>query len=403
MTSDYCGNMMVCGTVRKRSNSPIMNNSASAQVRIERKGDAGFEIGLQGAWRAGNNPASVKESLSSLDDQSGMERIVLRDDGLTGWDSSLLVFLRALSALARQKGSELDVSGLPEGVQRLLGLADNVSGRAGDRIAGRLSPSLVSRIGELVLAGFRDFFQFVAFLGELTMAFGALLRGRARYRGSELWATIQECGPEALPIISLISILVGMILAFLGAVQLQAFGAELFIADAVAVGMVREMGALMTGIIMAGRTGASFAARLGTMQVNEEIDALKTMGFSPIEFLVLPRALALILMMPLLSIYAVVLGILGGAIVGVFMLDLTPIQYYMQTVNAVSIQAIASGLIKSSVFGVVVAVSGCLQGVRCGRSAAAVGEATTAAVVNAIVYIIVADSLISVIYVITGF
>lgn len=206
-----------------------------------------------------------------------------------------------------------------------------------------------------------------------------------------------------MPIISLISLLVGMILAFLGSVQLKMFGAEVFVADAVAVGMVREMGALMTGIIMAGRTGAAFAARLGTMQVNEEVDALQTMGFSPMEFLVLPRALALILMMPLLAIYANVLGILGGAIVGILMLDLTPVQYYLQTVGSINLQAIVSGLIKSSVFGVLVAVSGCMQGIRCGRSASAVGEATTAAVVNAIVYIVVADSIISIIYVLTGF
>ena len=194
-----------------------------------------------------------------------------------------------------------------------------------------------------------------------------------------------------------------MILAFLGSVQLKLFGVEIFIADAVAIGMAREMGALMTGILMAGRTGAAFAARLGTMQVNEEIDALRTLGFSPMEFLVLPRVLALVLMMPLLTIYADLLGILGGAAVGIGMLDLSPAQYYHQTVNAIDARAILAGLVKSAVFGVLVAFSGCLQGIRCGRSASAVGEATTAAVVNAIVYIVVADALLSVIYVVTGF
>ena len=159
----------------------------------------------------------------------------------------------------------------------------------------------------------------------------------------------------------------------------------------------------MTGILMAGRTGAAFAARLGTMQVNEEVDALQTMGFSPMEFLVLPRAMALIIMMPLLSIYANVLGILGGAIVGILMLDLTPTQYYLQTLSSITLSSVVSGLVKSSVFGVLVAISGCMQGIRCGRSASAVGEATTAAVVNAIVSIVVADSIISIIYTITGF
>jgi phospholipid/cholesterol/gamma-HCH transport system permease protein len=181
------------------------------------------------------------------------------------------------------------------------------------------------------------------------------------------------------------------------------FGAEIFIANGVAVGMVRVMGPLMTAIIMAGRTGAAFAAQLGTMQVNEEVDALQTMGFSPMEFLVLPRALALIIMMPLLTIYANVVGIIGGAIIGILMLDLTPMQYYLQTIGAIDIRSVASGLINSSVFGVLVAISGCMQGIRCGRSASAVGEATTAAVVNAIVYIVVANSIISVIQTITGF
>ena len=230
-----------------------------------------------------------------------------------------------------------------------------------------------------------------------------MLRGRAQYRRSDFLAVLQECGPEALPIIALISLLVGMILAFLGSVQLKMFGAEIFVANGVAMGMVREMGALMTGILMAGRTGAAFAARLGTMQVNEEVDALQTMGFSPMEFLVLPRAMALIIMMPLLSIYANVLGILGGAIVGILMLDLTPTQYYLQTLSSITLSSVVSGLVKSSVFGVLVAISGCMQGIRCGRSASAVGEATTAAVVNAIVSIVVADSIISIIYTITGF
>lgn len=371
-------------------------------VKIEQESLGTRRLRLAGAWRVGDRSVDAQNALATIGDEADIQRVTVIDDGITKWDSSLPVFLRALKAVTGSRGADLDVSGLPDGVQRLLRLAEHTRDQTGARGAAS-KPSWLARVGAQTVRAARDFGASVVFLGELTIAFGNMLRGRARYRQSDLWAVIQECGPDALPIISLISVLVGMILAFLGAVQLRMFGAEVFIANAVAVGMVREMGALMTGIIMAGRTGASFAARLGTMQVNEEVDALQTMGFSPMEFLVLPRAIALILMMPLLTIYANVLGILGGAIIGIFMLDLTPTQYYVQTVNALSMQAILSGLIKSAVYGILVALSGCMQGMRCGRSAEAVGQATTAAVVNAIVYIIIADSLISIIYVITGF
>jgi phospholipid/cholesterol/gamma-HCH transport system permease protein len=208
---------------------------------------------------------------------------------------------------------------------------------------------------------------------------------------------MQECGARALPIVSLISLLVGLILAFVGAIQLQQFGAQIYVADLVGIAMVREMGAMMTAIVMAGRTGAAFAAQLGTMQVNEEIDAFSTLGFSPIDFLVLPRMLALILMMPLLCIYADAMGILGGALVGVAMLDLTITEYFIETQGAIDMVDIMVGVVKSAVFGVLVALAGCLRGIQCGRSAQAVGLATTSAVVMGIVFIIVTDGIFSVI------
>jgi phospholipid/cholesterol/gamma-HCH transport system permease protein len=382
----------------------MMDNKqpGTAIVRIERVEPGILEFAFSGPWRSMDNRDAISSALAELESASRLKKICVRDEGITEWDSTLLTFLRTMSVMAKSAGAVLNVSELPEGVRRLLHLAEAIPERKGARRSADKS-SWVARVGTRTIKGFRDFGESVSFLGELTQSFFAMIKGKARYRRSDLFAVIQECGPEALPIISLISVLVGMILAFLGSVQLKMFGAEIFIANAVALGMVREMGALMTGIIMAGRTGAAFAARLGTMQVNEEVDALQTMGFSPMEFLVLPRALALIIMMPLLSIYANFLGIIGGAIVGILMLDLTPTQYYLQTIGSIDLQSVVSGLIKSAVFGVLVAISGCMQGIRCGRSASAVGEATTAAVVNAIVYIVVADSLISIIYVMTGF
>ena len=192
-------------------------------------------------------------------------------------------------------------------------------------------------------------------------------------------------------------------MAFVGAVQLRPFGAQIYVADLVGLAMAREMGAMMAAIIMAGRTGASFAAQLGTMTVNEEIDALRTLGISPIEFLVLPRVLALALMMPFLCLYADLMGLAGGAVVGVFMLEIPLWAYINETTATLVLSDFAQGWIKSAVFGVVVALAGCLRGMQCGRSSEAVGIATTSAVVTAIVWIIVWDSIFAVVFHVLGY
>jgi phospholipid/cholesterol/gamma-HCH transport system permease protein len=255
----------------------------------------------------------------------------------------------------------------------------------------------LSRVGASAVEFAQSSGEMLAFIGEAFLAFIKLLVGKARFRRSELFLIIQECGAQALPIVSLISFLVGLILAFVGAVQLKMFGAQIYVADLVGIAMAREMGAMMTGIIMAGRTGASFAAQLGTMEVNEEIDALKTMGISPMEFLVLPRMLALVIMMPLLCLYADLVGILGGVFVGVSMLDLSFSQYFTQTLAALDLTDFGIGIFKSAIYGVLIALSGCLRGIQCGRSASAVGVAATSAVVTAIVAIIVSNGIFAVI------
>ena len=207
---------------------------------------------------------------------------------------------------------------------------------------------------------------------------------------------------KALPIVGLISLLSGLTMAFVGAVQLQKFGAEIFVADLVALSMVREMGALMAAIVMTGRTGAAFAAQLGNMRVSEEIDALHTMGIRPVDFLVVPRMLALVIMMPLLCMYANLIGIIGGYLVGVLMLDMSTHQYITQTFNAMGLKDLFSGEIKSFFFGIVVATSGCFYGLMCGRSSAAVGRAVTRSVVTGITFIIVVDAIFAVIFHILG-
>jgi phospholipid/cholesterol/gamma-HCH transport system permease protein len=276
-------------------------------------------------------------------------------------------------------------------------------GRSELRGATRAPTDAVRRAGgRTAISLGRTSARAVAFVGEVASAFGRLLRGRARFRFRDVVLLVEECGAQALPIVTLISLLVGMILAFVGAIQLTRFGAEIYVADLVAVATVREMGCIMTGIIMAGRTGSGFAARLGTMNVTQETDALATLGIRPIEFLVLPRVVALCLMMPVLCAYADVLGIAGGAAVSALILDVTPLQYFRETVSAITLASYAAGIVKSVAFGAIVAVSGCLRGMESGRSSAAVGEAATSAVVTGIVLIIAADGVFAVLFDILG-
>ena len=358
-------------------------------------------VRLIGQWMMHATLPSTETVQTALAAMPQVQRVIFETQKLTDWDSGLLTFLLKLKDMCTQRRVEFDQTGLPQGVQRLLALATAVpEHHESQREGGR--ESIVVQIGKGALATTAAMHEFLTFLGQVALACMQLVRGRARFRGVDLALILQESGAQALPIVSLISFLVGLILAFVGAIQLRPFGAQIYIANLVGLGMAREMGALMTGIIMAGRTGAAFAAQLGTMTVNQEIDALTTMGLNPTEFLVVPRLLALVLMMPLLCIYADLIGILGGAVVGVGMLHLGAAQYYQQTLYMLQLLDFAVGLIKGTVFGVVVALAGCLRGMQCGRSASAVGAATTSAVVTAIVWIIVWDALLTVTYNILG-
>jgi phospholipid/cholesterol/gamma-HCH transport system permease protein len=361
----------------------------STQLSFTRPAPDTLQINLAGAWHmtAGLPPvANVEQALATT---PAPHQVSFDTRQLGGWDSALLIFLTKVAELCAQHGIRADRSGLPSGVQRLLDLADAVPERKGAR-SESTRPSVLARIGGGALALLAEADAFLAFLGQTVVAFGALLRGRARFRAADLLLYIQEAGADALPIVTLISFLVGIIMAFVGAVQLQKFGAAIYVADLVGIAVVREMGAMMTGIVMAGRTGAAFAAQLGTMKVTQEVDALATMGISPLEFLVLPRAIALCVMMPLLCLYANLIGILGGAVIGTGMLGLSLPVYFTELFHAVSIGDLVGGVFKASVYGVLIAIAGCLRGMQCGSSASAVGDAATSAVVTGIVLIITA-------------
>ena len=364
-------------------------------LRVTRPAPEVACVELTGVWRKEDWLPDSSEVRHELQVGPPVRRLTFDTSHVTEWDSGLVTFAISVLADAKAGGIESDRTGLPDGAQRLLRLAEAVP----ERQTGRARAPLpwLSRIGTRAIAAWVETAAGLAFLGEAMLALGALLRGRARFRMTDLLVVVQDCGPRALGIVGLISFLIGLILGFVGAVQLQQFGAAIFVANLVAVAMTREIGGIMTAIVMAGRTGAAFAAQLGTMNTNQEIDALSTMGMSPMEFLVLPRILALILMMPLLTIYADLLGILGGAVVGVGMLGLGPVEYFEQTRGAVSLTDFFIGVSKSAVFGVVVALVGCLRGMQSGRSAAAVGLAATSAVVTSIVLIILIDGIFAVI------
>src|SRR5215470_2001516 len=358
-------------------------------------------VELAGVWRKDDGLPDAGEVWREIEAGPPVHRLTFDASRVTEWDSGLITFAVKLLAQARARAIDSDRAGLPDGAQRLLRLAEAVpereTGRAGKR------PPWLARIGSWATSAGAEAASGLAFLGEGILALGALLRGRARFRTSDLLVVIQDCGPRALGIVGLISFLIGLILAFVGAVQLEQFGASIFVANLVAVAMTREIGCIMTAIVMSGRTGAAFAAQLGTMNTNQEIDALSTMGISPMEFLVLPRMLALILMMPLLTVYADFVGILGGAVVGMTMLGLGSREYFEQTRGAVSLASFFIGVSKSVVFGVIVALAGCLRGMQSGRSAAAVGLAATSAVVTSIVWLIVLDGVFAVILNVLGF
>ncbi|MCX8048335.1 MAG: ABC transporter permease [Methylohalobius sp.] len=366
--------------------------SQNPKLSVCLKGDC-LLLSLGGDWLLSSSRPNIEEVDLALNNPP--KRLIVEGERLGAWDSSLILFLYQLHKRCLQADIALEWGAIPEGVKRLLALATAVPAQAKPANA---QPSFLERIGTKFLELGQETYEFIRFIGEATLTLLRFVRGQAHYRRQDLWWLLEECGPSALPIVTLIALLVGLILAYVGAGQLSPFGAQIYVANLVGLGMVREMGAMMTAVIMAGRTGAAYAAQLGTMQVNEEIDALKTLGLEPIEFLILPRMLALCLMVPLLTAYADLVGLLGGALAAVSLFDLTLLEYLHQTRTSLALHDGMVGLIKAAVFGVLIATSGCLRGIQCQRSAQSVGEAATSAVVTGVVAIVVADALLTVLF-----
>lgn len=362
------------------------------RVQLNQSGDR-LRVCLSGDWTLGDGlpPLTAIEEVLEGGSSSSLE---FDTTGLGTWDAALVTFVHGVNRAALARGARIDLSGLPDGARRLVILAATLPPHELDHTSE--DATLNARAGRWAFDAWDTLGDALSFLGEITQALGRMLAGRARYRAVDLMLALESAGVSALGIVALINFLIGGVLAFVGAVQLGQFGASLYVADLVAIGVCRELGALMTGIVIAGRTGASYAAVLGTMTVNEEVDALGTMGLRPVEFLVLPRVVATALMMPALVAFADLLGMLGGLFVGVAVLDLGMAEYLHRTQAALALRHVVIGLVKGFAFGGIVALIGCYYGLRCGRSAAAVGQATTRAVVNAIVVLVIVDAIFTV-------
>lgn len=373
---------------------------AQAELRVA-CADGELSVTLCGEWRIGAELPDPAPAIDALGAEPRPTRLAFDTRALESWDSGLMTRLVAIRRAATAAGVPVDDRALPEGARRLLALAFAVEAHTDDRIPAG-ARSLFARVGESTYAVWQEALVFMRFVGEAALSLRRFASGRARYQRTDLVQHLQEAGAEAFPIVSVLSFLIGMIFAFVGVMQLRAFGAGIYTADLVAVAMFREMAPIMTAIILAGRTGAAYAAEIGTMKVNEEIDALTTLGIEPVDFLVTPRLIALVTMIPLLTMYASVMGVLGGMSVSLVMLDVSFVQYVRQTIDAVGFNSLFGGLFKCIVYGAFVALAGCQQGMACGGSAMAVGQATTRAVVTGIVLIVVSASILTVIYVNLG-
>jgi phospholipid/cholesterol/gamma-HCH transport system permease protein len=373
----------------------MSNEQTMPRLTVRRGEDQVLHVDLAADWLTRAGLPGIEAVAKELAAGGPLQALEFETKALGRWDSGLMTFVLKCYELCQQNRMEFRAQTLPGGIRKLVELSQAVPEKKDAAHQAERRPWL-HRLGESALGAWAGTRGMLTFLGEAVLALLKMLRGQAQFRWADTFLVMQECGPEALGIVALINFLIGLILAFVGAVELMKFGASIYVADLVAVGTVREMGCLMTGIILCGRTGAAFAAQLGTMKVTQEIEAFQTFGISPIEFLVLPRMLALVLMMPLLCLFADLISIAGGFLVSTLMLNVTPALYLHRTVEAISLSGFLLGISKGAFFGVLVALTGCLRGMQCGSNAAAVGQATTSAVVTGITAIIASDGLFAV-------
>lgn len=364
-------------------------------------GDGGWLLQLGGDWKAWPDGQAV--AMPVPPDDPGRKQVAIEAQGLQGWDARFAAALWQLLSGLRVDGVQVDLRGLPPGLQQIMGLSLPAAAPGGDTAvpaaaAAAKRPNWVARWGAAAQGWWRDARITLGFIGEVLIGFCRLLRGRSDLRFADLALQLDQTGPRSVPIVSLVSAMVGLILTYMGGAQLASFGAKSFIAELMTVSVVREIAALLTGVILSGRVGAAFAAQLGSMRANDELDALRTLGIDPVGHLVLPRVLALLLVAPLLTAFAAIVGMAVGWIAAGLIYGVASTEYITRSMQALTGDHVAVGLIKGSVYGMLVALAGCRQGLYSGRSAEAVGVAVTQSVVKGVVWIVCAASILTVIF-----
>lgn len=366
---------------------------------------ASIDVGEPGrATWAPTGPLTLKtvadhwKTLQNLWAHPSLRHVVVDVSGVDAVDSAGLVLLKSVRDRCAHDGIAFELKGVPERFQAFFTFGGLERTQGEKAQAPKPSQGFVTRLGEAALETWKDLGDMVHFVGNVTVAFFPCCLQPKRFRIKEVLYYVQRAGSEAMPIVFLVSFLMGLIMAFQAAVQLRQFGANIFVADLVSLALTRELGPLMTAIILAGRSAAAFAAEIGTMKVNEEVDALTVMGFNVTEYLIMPKVNALAISGPLLTVFANASGIFGGLVVGTLGLDLTPSSFLVEVGQILTVADVLSGLAKSFVFAVLVALVGCLRGLQTEKSADSVGRMTTSAVVTSIFMIILADAVFTVLY-----
>ncbi len=367
-----------------------------------RRDDDGLTVRLGGLLTT-HHVGALDGELRGLD-MAGSRRLEIDLKGLAGLDTAGAWLVHRTQAEAKKQGGEVKLSGGNAAQMALIAAVARYAKPCPPAPpAGSVLLRLVGQIGKAVIEVAGQARDLVSFLGQTVIALVAAMLRPRRVRLTSLIHHMEEVGLNAVPIVGLLSFLIGVVLAYQGADQLARFGAEIFTVNLVGVGVLREMGVLLTAIIVAGRTGSAFAAQIGTMKVNEEVDAMRTIGLDPMEVLVLPRVLALLLTLPLLGFFADIMGLIGGAVMATLALDISLSQYIRQLQLAVPLASLWVGLIKAPVFAFVIGLVGCFEGLRVDGSAESVGRQTTRAVVESIFLVIVIDALFSVLFSVIGF
>ncbi len=372
------------------------NDLNPATLRTSMSTEGCLTLNIEGSLDSKTTGKIWREAMLILQQGDAKMRVILDASRMEYCDGSGIGFLLELFRRLQSAGRELKIQGLKTEFQRLLDVFDP-SEFADIRKENSTGANFIDEMGRATVNIWQDTRALIAFVGELCVALVLALFHPRQVRWKDALVVAETAGVNALPIIALISFLIGLIMAFQSAIPMRQFGAEIFVADLIALSMLRELGPLMTAIILAGRTGSAFAAELGTMKVNEELDALMTMGLDPVRFLVVTRVIATVLMTPLLTIFANLLGLMGGAVV-LLALGFPLITFFNQVVAAATFGDLLGGLLKAFVFGILIAGIGCLRGLQTKTGARAVGESTTRAVVTGITFIIITDGIFSIAY-----